>query len=483
MKNVIRLKRPENLDLEEIMRSYPHNEGGAPLRKEYLLYICHALLTARASQRKRKEDEGTDFTNLWSVLLDEVIHDYNRYVNYLIKCGVIECDNHFIKGVKSRGYRFSQKYSGVRIVTEEVDSYILKKKKRSLKPKRAEEAKKNTWGYGYLTKWLDKGKLQIDEEKAMLWIESYEEKKMIDLYLDDSVSDKADNLSIIIDTVEDLKNHVSSINDGSYNYSFSGEGHRLYNSLTNLKKELRTYLTYDGKPLVNIDIKNSQPFLSVVLHDAKFWLGLIGKGEKDNKWNKIKNREINKEICEYNITLLENAKTLTEKESGVENFIELVVDGKFYEYIQLKFEPIFPGRFDTRDKVKREVLRILYSNPEDYDKEFYYTCALFKHYFPVTFDLFCKIKSKNYKHLPLLLQRIESYLVIDVICKKISEEHPEIPLFTIHDSILSTQGNESIVEAFMTQEIKKFIGHEPKIAIEYLNPKEVKKESFSLIYA
>lgn len=46
---------------------------------------------------------------------------------------------------------------------------------------------------------------------------------------------------------------------------------RFHSNLTNLKKELRSCITYDGLKLVNIDVRNSQPFLSTCLLEAKFW--------------------------------------------------------------------------------------------------------------------------------------------------------------------------------------------------------------------
>ena len=86
------------------------------------------------------------------------------------------------------------------------------------------------------------------------------------------------------------------------------------------------------------------------------------------------------------------------------------------------------------------------------------------------YELFRLIKEIQSNYLPIILQRIESFLILDVICKKISFMHPHIPLFTIHDSILTTQGNEAIVEEIMAREIQNWTGHKASFGSKELLP-------------
>jgi hypothetical protein len=62
-----------------------------------------------------------------------------------------------------------------------------------------------------------------------------------------------------------------------------------------------------------------------------------------------------------------------------------------------------------------------------------------------------------------MLQRLESFLVLDVICREISRLYPHIPLFTIHDNIITTKGNEGLVMAIMQQQIALWTGYTPKV--------------------
>ena len=75
--------------------------------------------------------------------------------------------------------------------------------------------------------------------------------------------------------------------------------------------------------------------------------------------------------------------------------------------------------------------------------------------------------SKHTNFLAVLLQRIESYLVLEIICKRIALERPKLPIYTIHDSIVTTIGNEEYVKSIMVEMLKSYIGHEPKLKFEY----------------
>jgi len=80
--------------------------------------------------------------------------------------------------------------------------------------------------------------------------------------------------------------------------------------------------------------------------------------------------------------------------------------------------------------------------------------------------VFAKIKSKDKTLLPRLLQSIESHLMINVIAKRIAEEYPNAPIYTIHDSITTTEEYVDAVEQIMKEELSKAIGHPPEIAKE-----------------
>jgi hypothetical protein len=178
----------------------------------------------------------------------------------------------------------------------------------------------------------------------------------------------------------------------------------------------------------------------------------------------------NRGVINHIIILLKSLEEADNEENSVAKFTDLVVSGKFYQYIQEHFQPIYQERFDKKEKVKKEVLRILYLDPAENGDVFHLPCQTFEWHFPEVYRLFELIKSIEHSYFPIMLQRLESFLVLNVICKEISRSHPHIPLFTIHDNIITTKGNEGLVKAVMEQQIAKWTGYTPKVDSKDLEP-------------
>ena len=92
---------------------------------------------------------------------------------------------------------------------------------------------------------------------------------------------------------------------------------------------------------------------------------------------------------------------------------------------------------------------------------------LFRDLFPAVYQVFNRIKKGQKNRLSIILQRIESYLFLDVICKDISKINPDIPIFTIHDSIATTEDHYQTVLNQMEDTLKAYVGHVPKLQIEH----------------
>lgn len=73
---------------------------------------------------------------------------------------------------------------------------------------------------------------------------------------------------------------------------------------------------------------------------------------------------------------------------------------------------------------------------------------------------------KQHAKIAILLQRIESYALLDVICKNINNNHPEIPLLTIHDCIATTSKYIDYVYAEIESELAALVGRPPKLEVE-----------------
>jgi hypothetical protein len=474
LKETVTLNIPENLDIDALIEKDQTGFYGQGLKREMLLFICSELLESRAQYRKEMLEKNRQYAPLCTCYLKEVVYNYAEHLSFLLDQGVLITDNSFTYGSKCKGYRFANRYSGQKLKQIEVFSNLLKRAIQRTTIRREKEYKKNIWGYSYLIKWWQTGKLEIDEQGAFEWIEIDRLAKLKDLAEQGNVVDEQKKINDINDTAEDFKQIVKSINKGISKPEFSGRSHRFYNRISNLKKGLRQFLTYDGQYLVDADIKNSQPFLSLVLLKISFWMpkkkvekGQICLEELDKEmYEELKKGGVLQQI----IILLESLEKVDYEDNSIKKFSELVVSGEFYEYIQEQFHKVHAGRFETRDQTKIEVLRILYMNPKKDRISFYKPCQTFREHFPEVYKLFSLIKSIDYTYLPIILQRLESFLVLDVICKEINRLYPHIPFFTIHDNIITTKGNEALVKAIMQEQIAKWTGYTPKLDSKDLVP-------------
>ena len=90
-------------------------------------------------------------------------------------------------------------------------------------------------------------------------------------------------------------------------------------------------------------------------------------------------------------------------------------------------------------------------------------------------------KFENSNRFAILLATIESYLMLDVILKRIYKELPGTIAITIHDSIMTgiLTNDVEAVRKIMSDELTNFVGFCPKIKIEDF--KEDLREENSII--
>ena len=91
----------------------------------------------------------------------------------------------------------------------------------------------------------------------------------------------------------------------------------------------------------------------------------------------------------------------------------------------------------------------------------------FKEVFPRTYEVFRILKLCNHTALSRILQRIESNIIINGVVPRIAREKPDLPIFTIHDSIATTEGNEGYIADIIRQEVFRLTGLQAKLGMEH----------------
>jgi hypothetical protein len=162
-------------------------------------------------------------------------------------------------------------------------------------------------------------------------------------------------------------------------------------------------------------------------------------------------------------------------ENDVKNFCKLVTSGKLYEFISDKFKgksikSIKNDPFRDRKSTKQAFIKMLYSDPKEHFSESTRFMKEFKKLFPTVARIITLLKDFRNNDLAFLLQGIEATFILEKICGSLAKEYPEMPLYTIHDGIITTEEYSKLLENKINEVYKQEIGLVPAIKKEELKP-------------
>lgn len=206
------------------------------------------------------------------------------------------------------------------------------------------------------------------------------------------------------------------------------KGSRVYTSLTNFSSYLRQFLYHDQYPhetLVNIDIKNSQPFLLCLLLTQKY----LGQSMP----------------------------------ADVQQYIALTSYGKFYEYVAEAMNVRIATKRERRDFKSDFFGSIFFCRNQHMEAS---KCGKwFKRYFSNVYQLIFDTKAVRYQNLADAMQIQEAQVILDVVVKALHAK--KIWCASIHDSIICRPGNQEEVAALMLDAFQSY-GVQPSLDREPL---------------
>ena len=496
---------PENLDIDDHVLKYPlcnynfylASDGKIKAKgsdiiydKDRLLYVI-GLLSLIPARNKDNIFED-DYVPINSKLIrNKIAKDYKNYLDYLLETKILECDDKYILDKKSYGYRFTSDYSESELKFVPYAGH----KDKELQPIPAkvmnEDGEKGNplLEYDYLRYWYDQKGLNIDIKSALEFAKNYTKKK-IDLGYETWKKSKSENNKRVHPKTQlrSITYNLYSLFAHDYNAKIDSKVHRLHSVITNMESIYRNFLYYNDKKtitleelaseqdkqrLVNIDIKNSQPFLATLLFNKDFWdknskqfnFSNLPSNIQDLLNEPINNNGIKTPLCSI---LGDYVEMIDKKELDL--YIEKVSKGKFYEYII----DLLKTKLNTsieRNNVKTMMFEVLFSQNKYLNQPQFKHKKMFSQVHPTIYKAFSLIKQIEHSTLACLLQSIESEIILHRCCKRIWEEgNHKIPIFSIHDSIVTTEQHLNFVKQVMEEEIKKCIGVSPTLDADYWAP-------------
>lgn len=221
---------------------------------------------------------------------------------------------------------------------------------------------------------------------------------------------------------------INAINDGFLFFKRNKTNGRLDTNLTSLPSFLRPFLIASEK-LMNIDIKNSQPYFLYTL--------ILHKSEIDP--------------------------------AELKRYAELVIGGTLYEYLAEQYKKQ-TGYTRERHQIKNMLFKILFSKLSSYKEQ----KQFFGRLFPTIMKYINQTNEEEHNTLSIQLQTKESYTILDVIMPLL-EKHGIRP-YTIHDSFVCKESEAITIKELFVEKVTELYGIAPALHMDYLIPANVKEE-------
>lgn len=474
---------PETIDLEAHLRNHPLTDYkfveidgdirsvtyngtlGAYFDIDRLAYVVGLISSIPAENKSLISEEG--FVPINSTYIRNFFKDYLSYLDYLIETGVLITDGQFLNGKKSKGFKFSPQYEKVQLVSY-CYSYVNQGANIECVPNEiySRELKGLVTNpilkYPYLSHWYTEGKLTIEKELSERYAYNLLQCKVrrgVNSWdYDISTRRRKNPRSQYNSVMHNIERFVLK----DYNAKIDFNVHRLHSTITNFKKDFRNFLKYDGSELVSIDISNSQPYLLCLLFNPEFWRKEseleLNIGDLPENIQTLFDEIQIEEICNYVESI---------NQTSIEQYIQRSSEGTVYEYIKDVVNSQTSNNLE-RDDVKTMILTVFYSKNRYYQQRDAYLKRLFDRLYPEIYGLIKMIKKRSHISFAMLMQSIESEIVLHRCCHRIWDEGSQnVPVFTIHDSIVTTVENQEFVSRIMKDELYRCIGIYPTLKPEY----------------
>lgn len=412
---------------------------------------------------KFRHDRWEQYVPCGSKFLETMMgRNYSSTVQKLLEAGEIQCDGVYWPGDqqilgKCLGYRLSEHLRPAQTKWRwlPVRSNTLHKRKARWKD-RSEQ------------KLSPRQRLMLADLKE-LTIDGNSARAMVPAIVQSRIPDweKAIKAGKIKKALDDLKKEftqqlsrqIEAIERGDWYLKPDRYG-REHTNITNLTSELRRFLSYQGEPLENVDTSNSQPvFLGLSLKNAiKKEQQQSGSTEpycsafcaEESQEEEQGQPGMDMPCCSANCADEDNPVI-----NEVDKYLQWCEEG-IYDKLAAKIG-------QPRSKVKKEMFAgVLFNRESGWQNK---TARAFEEEFPNIRQELADMKAHGYKKVAHAMQRTEADFMFGRVIPRLLQENPQMPIFTLHDSVLTTPHYSGYVQGVMKDEFEK-LDIKAKVRIE-----------------
>lgn len=469
---------PRHIDIDGLVNTIRGNKTKKEFFRNGIVYMI-----ARIHDEQLK-DEDDNYVLINHKTIERIIGkgEGNRVgdiKNILLQNNIIEVDGTYQTKEKSYGFKIKQDYLTEDVIKSPYGTRITKSIKDIL-------VKKEEWDehqieltetdqYSYINDQFERHNLSwndlvYDDLKSigLTILNSYDKKRGLkDKYIISLLS----YVGLLVKYIKDIENR-------NYLCGISPSNNRFNSVLTSIPKTLRPYLKINGNEMVEIDITSSQPyFLSCILNN-RF------ENEEQEGFNLKTIYPTLKEYFEISEMVIQGGELNNHRFFGclffedyltsIEEFCSIDFTEDFYQkVVEIGIEN---NIVTTRQKVKRNMMNFLFNDMEIQRDNSMVIILLewkFKGLMGFFEGFFGSYKSRR---LALLLQRVESHLILDKVVPKIFDFNKNIPVFTIHDCVLTTSEFGQDVQRIMKDTIHSVTNKPLNVKFKTLVPNRVELE-------
>ena len=271
--------------------------------------------------------------------------------------------------------------------------------------------------------------------------------------------------------------YVEKVEHGDLKPMVAGTNHRLNSVYTNLPKRLRGFIEYEGKPLYSVDLSASQPYILSKVIDSSFFydtddgfnLFSIYRGlyNKLNNNGFIKSNYLKPKSGRY--PFMWGEFFFPNEVQSIVEFQEIPFKDDFYKYVIIKgiTNPLEDDEFlKMRKDFKDKMMYILFSDKKGYRKFDDQIKMFSKAFRGVNKWLELSHEVIGKREFALVMQRCESWLLLDNVCRVFLDQHPKIPLYSIHDGLFTYKEYTQDLSSLILTICSEIVGVEPGLKVE-----------------
>lgn len=430
---------------------------------------------------------------------------YRQVMNVLMNPNdpVIECNHSYQTGKYCKSYRLTDKYNTgkveYRTLPDDLDIVNRIKKSRPSYMEGLVMMDK----YDFLIDQFDKHRLSVDPSVFEYITNMYRQLK------ERVIGNNKYQMMLIHNLIGRWLNMLNRLNNGDLNPMVSGKNHRLNSLFTQIPKNLRPWILCDGKPLVGVDVKSCQPYLLATVMEDEFFNSsvegynlrtiypslhkdLYDRNMVEGLWNTGNDMVVSSTGYTYNYVVSSTGNTsnnISYSSSTIKyspfmwcHYFDSKEIKNIQEYQSIPFEQdyysnvikthtdmeITPEELEKeRTSFKKSTMYILFDGNQSRRKNNPKVKYMDQCYPGVNKWLELALEHIGGKELSYILQRSESYFLLNKVSRRFNYDNPNAPIFTIHDGLYTHEEYVEQLQSLISDTGLDLTSILPGVKIEY----------------